>query len=194
MKILCLFKGMVHPTLGCQIKVKKYIKEYYGTKKVYSSSLSKISKLNSKEYDLIILYFHIKEDDESIIESLYKYVNEGGTILGIHGVAASFKKSEKWFDLLGGKFISHPPIGNIQISYKDKKYEIIDELYRYKLKDVEVFIKAELNNDKEACAWKKSHGKGNVYYYSLGHNISGVKSKVFKELLYEILRSMDNNE
>lgn len=186
MKILYLTKGFFHPTKNCQNILYRYIKEYSNAKIDRCDVLS-INDYKLIKYDLIIGYFHYKKNNETVVDALTDYTDSGGKLLGIHGVAASFKGNDNWFDLIGGKFLSHPPIGNINVSYKNKQYKIIDELYIFETKDIDSFMQSEIDNIKQPCGWAKKHKQKNVFYLALGHNKKAIKSNTFKHLLKEML-------
>lgn len=188
MNILYITQGNVHPDKDCQRLVKDYLKDYLNDRIMDNynfthKSLSEIKNVSLNDYELIVLYFHIKEDNILAIDMLSKYVNDGGCILGIHGAVASFKTSELWFELFGGKFISHPNVDRIKIGDKT----ILDELYIFRLLSPEILEISSLDGVDSPCIWKNVYGKGKAYYYALGHDLRAVKSDVFQENLYRTL-------
>lgn len=181
MNVLYVSEGLFHPTKRSQNLVGKYIKEYFAT----SDSIKHIKtngliREDLDGYGLVILYFHIKQDDVGAINQIESYVAKGGTVIGIHGVCASYKKSQTWFDIFGGKFKTHPPVGELHIG-EDK---IIDEMYLFDLLESNILLESYLDGEKEPCIWRNRYKKGVAYYYALGHDNGAVKNSVFKKYLY----------
>lgn len=188
MNILYITQGNVHPDKDCQRMVKNYLKDYLNDRIMDNynfthKNLSEINNTSLNDYELIVLYFHIKKDNIKAIDMLSDYAKNGGYILGIHGVTASFKTSELWYELFGGKFISHPEVGEINIGEKT----IMDELYIFELSAPEILEYSKQNDITSPCIWKNKYYGGIVYYYALGHDIRAVRCELFRELLYKTL-------
>lgn len=186
MKILYLTKGNIHPDMGTQKVVLSNIESIYRGKNVeiIQNEVDVIKEINLKEYDALVVFFHLKEDDEIIISKIRSYVEDGGTIIALHGAGASFKTSEDWFELIGGRFIMHPPTCELEVECGEYRAKIIDEFYIMDLKDDIVTHAFSIKDDEKIpCLWSKNYRKGRVVYLALGHDVISVSSEAYKVAL-----------
>ena len=193
MKILYLTKGTVHPDKDCQKILYDYLCQFYNTK-IERKSLNNALLMNLNAYDIIVLYFHVKKDASIIVSKLSNYVENGGKLVGIHAIAASYKTNEKWFNLVGGRFLSHPPVGNMKVKYNNKEYLVHDELYIFETKKIDSVMTSYNNDLQQPCGWTKKLGKGCMYYLALGHDKRSVNSIEFQYLLNELLKFTEIND
>ena len=122
-------------------------------------------------------------------ENLSAYVSAGGGLVGIH--AATDNKAGAIF---GGFFTGHPWHENVGVKIDDpdhplckvfggKGFMVRDEIYQfakiYTRDKLRVLLSLDMTKCKDkgkrkdkdfAVAWIKAHGKGRVFYCSLGHN------------------------
>jgi len=124
-----------------------------------------------------------------LVDNLDDYVKAGGGLIGIH--AATDNRFGKIF---GGFFTGHPWNMEVGIKIDDPKHPLCkafdgegfmvsDEIYQfnkgaYTRDELRVLLSLDMaktpdkgkRDDKDhAVAWIKTHGKGRVFYASLGH-------------------------
>jgi len=177
-KILVISKGFIHPSIICRNTLKNTLNKislkYSFT---YINSFKKINKTFLKTYDGIILYYHEKIIAEAVYECIVNYVNEGGSLLAIHGALASNKGNKNYEKLLGAKFIGHDTITKIKVEILEAiddlnvtNFEIKDELYINKLEsNCNVIFQSKYKNKNIPVVWHKKQGKGKVVALILGH-------------------------
>jgi type 1 glutamine amidotransferase len=137
-----------------------------------------------------------------LAKNLDDYIRAGGGFMGIHSSTDTLKKQKTYGDMIGGYFWGHPWGAKNTVMLKveetghaltkgvfDKsEFKFNDEIYEfrdpYDRKRVRVLMSLDLaNSDKPGktlkrkdgdypVAWVRSHGKGRVFYCSLGHAIS----------------------
>jgi len=132
---------------------------------------------------------------KELVENLDAYVMNGGGLIGIH--AATDNRFGKIF---GGFFTGHPWSMEVGVKIDDPKHPLCkafdgkgfmvdDEIYQfnkgtYTRDELRVLLSLDMaktpdrgkRDDKDhAVAWIKKHGKGRVFYGSLGH-----KAEVFE--------------
>jgi len=132
--------------------------------------------------------------DEAGRAALIEFVEKGGAFIGTHAATDTYKNWEPYWKMIGGSFKGHPwgagsPPVTIDVEdpshpsavHLDTQWKIQDEIYWYKnysrdrihviLSLNEVSLKAKnLPPDTDvAIAWCKMHGKGRVFFTSLGH-------------------------
>ncbi len=188
--ILVVSAGLVHPTPFCRRALKKVLSGMKGLSFTFTSDINVLASLKQDLYSSVILYFQKSRISDRALESLEGFVFNGGGVMAIHSASASFKQSERYYNLIGGKFVSHGKIEDFKVKplkkpsgiYKGiSDFSVFDELYLHKYKeDVTVHFYTEVNDRKEPVVWTRELGKGKIAYCSLGHcspvfNVSQVK-------------------
>jgi type 1 glutamine amidotransferase len=118
-----------------------------------------------------------------------KYSHKGGTVIAIHGAAASFKGNDIWFEFIGGKFVSHPPVCEFEVKFGENVVKTTDEIYLLEMKeDVKPEAYSIKDEIKSPCIWERKRGKGKVVYLALGHDLNAVDSEAFKQMFIYTLK------
>ncbi|MEP0766230.1 MAG: DUF1080 domain-containing protein [Fimbriimonadia bacterium] len=157
-----------------------------------SSDKSLLAKLSP--YDVVLLYTtggDLTKEEET---GLWNFVDNGKGLAGIHSASDSFKNSDKFWQLLGGRFVSHGagtykvnikrggPVPEIVAGLGD--FTITDETY---VNDIhkKSFIQplAYRAEDNEPAAWIQQQGKGRVFYTNLGHGMPAWTNESFQKLV-----------
>ena len=135
-----------------------------------------------------------------LVKNLDDYMRAGGGFMGIHAATDTLKKNPAYTNMIGGVFAGHPwgPKETVTIKVEDPEHALIkgvweerefkfnDEIYQfrepYDRKRLRVLLSLNLEkSDKPKkplqrkdgdypVAWTRSHGKGRVFYCSLGHS------------------------
>jgi len=153
-------------------------------------SLAKMSEAEKKE---------VAEQEVRLKKSLMAFIKSGKGFVGIHAASDTFYLWPEYGDMLGGYFNGHPWRANTPVSIKvengqekhsccahlqGKNLEFKEEIYQFKApydpKKLHILLrldpeKMDLSIGKRsdndyAVSWVKHHGKGRVFYCSLGHN------------------------
>ncbi len=191
--VLVVSAGIVHPSLLARRFFKKILKETDGYSFVFTSSVEDLSLLNGTDFSSVVLYFHRSRISETALDALHDCVSRGGGLLAVHSASASFKAHSRYFDILGGRFISHGEIGPFDVQpeknssemFSDlRPFSVVDELYIHEYQD-EVTIHSTTDNQgsKEPMVWTKKFGKGRVFYCALGHRASVMRIPEVKQII-----------
>jgi putative membrane-bound dehydrogenase-like protein len=161
----------------------------------HSRDASILTTEKLKQTDVVVLYttgvLPMKPED------LDAWVKEGGKFLGIHPATDTYHNTEIFQKLIGGEFIDHPWNQDTTITMKvldpihaaakpwvggesgaGEGLTFKEEIYQHKNFDpatVHVILgldmeKTELKKPQFIpIAWCKQHGKGRMFYTSLGH-------------------------
>ncbi len=178
-RVLIVSAGVFHPTIFARRQLLKILKGIDGIRPVVTSSIEDLGALKGGGYDAVCRYFHKKYISPDALKSLSDFVASGGGLFAVHSASASFKATPEYFDILGGRFVSHGKVGNFTVIPADSDSNIFgkidpftvnDELYIHEYKDdVTVHFETEVDGKKEPVVWTRRHGKGKVCYFSLGH-------------------------
>lgn len=140
-------------------------------------------------YDLIIPIYSMGSIADAESKNLCAAVESGVGLAGFHGgLGDSFRANTDYHFMTGGQFVAHP--GNI-ISYRvniiDKSDPITEGLQDFDYQSEQYYMHVDPSNHVLArttfsgdhcswikgvqmpVAWKRMHGRGKVFYSSLGH-------------------------
>lgn len=192
-KILYVSGGLFHPSIFAQFHLRRTLDEIPEFLFKGISSLNKITKLNLAGYQAFVLYFHHKKISDQAVKSLEEYVSNGGGLLAIHSVSASFKGNNQFYKVLGGRFREHgkieefhvyPEISSDTLFGTRSPFTVKDELYLHELNSkVTTHFFTVVDGKTEPVVWTKMHREGRVCYISLGHTFQSMKHPAVKQIL-----------
>ena len=178
-RLLVVSAGIFHPSISARRELNKILKSLSGIDFIAISNIETLTRLSDGGFDGVILYFHRKKISGKTLDSLDSFVKGGGGILALHSASASFKKSSRYYDILGGRFTTHGKVEPYTVSRTDsadrvfgviEPFTITDELYIHSYDDdVKIQYATETKDKKEPVVWTRSYAKGRVCYVSLGH-------------------------
>lgn len=110
-------------------------------------------------------------------EGLFRYVETGGGLVGIHGTA--WWIGGRAVTLVGGHANWHPPGLTFTVHIDDGDHPVTDGLADFEVEDeiyisayeptLHVLASAEWHGRAHPMAWVKPYGEGRVFYTALGH-------------------------
>lgn len=140
------------------------------------------------KYDLIIQSVTLGQISENQETNLLKAVRSGVGIAGAHGgLADSFRNNTNYQFMIGGQFVKHPG-GKVKFKINmldDELTEGLDDFeifteqyYLHYDPNIEIIANTEFNGETfpwienvvMPVSWKKTYGKGKVFYISIGHD------------------------
>jgi uncharacterized protein len=128
------------------------------------------------------------------ISGLLCFVASGGGLLVIHN-GISYQSNAEFSQLVGAKFIGHPPYQKIFYKVGEKEHSILEcvhdfemdeELYNFELDnfcDKEILLTASDGINYSPAVWVKRFGNGKVVYLAPGHDINSFKNDSFRSLI-----------
>ena len=148
---------------------------------------------NLRKYDAVCVNNSTGGDGKAnngktLVENLSDYVAGGGGLVGIHSAT-----DNKFGEVFGGFFSGHPwsemvgvkiddPDHTLCKVFKGEGFMVDDEIYQftkiYTREKLRVLLSLDMTKTKDkgrrvdkdnAVAWVKQHGKGRIFYCSLGH-------------------------
>ncbi|MBK1854638.1 ThuA domain-containing protein [Verrucomicrobiaceae bacterium 5K15] len=163
------------------------------TKEVFSPSKKQLAKMSGQEKQAAA------EREARLKKSLMDFIKSGKGFVGIHAATDTFYQWPEYGDMIGGYFDGHPWRAKTQVSIKvedgeeehpccahldGKNLNFKEEIYQFKdpydpkklhillrldPKQTDISIGKRKDNDY-GVSWVKHHGKGRIFYSSLGHN------------------------
>jgi len=141
---------------------------------------------------------------EGLFERLVGFVRGGGGLVALHSALDTFPhepQASTWSALLGGRFESHPPYGDVLVELALPGHPVLEGLPSpwplrdefYHLRDVEeerVELLAGVSpagGPRRPVAWLREEGDGRVAATILGHGRESHESPEFQRLVAQML-------
>jgi len=187
----------VHPSLRACRALADALGALPGVRLEPAGEIARFPSLREPEHRAVVAYFHRRRIADATLDALEDFVERGGGLLAVHAASASFKESERWRALLGGRFVRHGPIHRFRIEPSQPAdpifaglgpFEVRDELYRHEwTPDARIHFHTEVDGQREPVVWTREHGHGRVAYVSLGHVAGALRSEPAAEILRRAL-------
>jgi len=168
--------AMYHPLGGVDAELRKMFPDM----ELFCTDKTKhLLDLKTEKIAGVISYLDIwngkLSDEES--EALYSFVNEGGALLILHN-GISIQSQDKLKDMMGAKFLTHPPME--QIEFQLKAHEITEdcegfymeeEPYQFEMvaDDKEIFLTYIYHGKEYPAGWSKHLERGRLVFLTPGH-------------------------
>ncbi len=192
--------GRFHDIDFARLELLKLLAEHPAIRTTVAMDYSDSERL--ARCDLLITYTCDVAPTDSETAALQAFVANGGRWLALHGTSALLKflddgrigvddSKDGFMDILGARFLAHPPIGPFQVEVADpdhpltrgiEPFEVVDELYlfehRAELKSLlharfagncAPFAAADWPETESPVLYLRELGEGAVLYNSLGH-------------------------
>jgi type 1 glutamine amidotransferase len=151
-----------------------------------------------KSIDLVIQIFTMsqitKEQEAGLLEAIEK---NGTGMAGWHGgMCDAFRNNPDYQYMTGGQWVAHPGgVIDYDVKIVDRKDAVTKGLADFSMKSEQYYMHVDpnvkvlattrfngsINSWIDGCvmpvAWKKMHGKGRIFYTSLGHNLNHVTER-----------------
>jgi type 1 glutamine amidotransferase len=166
--------------------------------------LAKLADVKRADYDVLVFNTVFGKLDPAAEKAVQTFVEDGGGLVGIHGVTASFGNSKVWFNLMGGRFAGHAAgTHDMLIDIVDPKHPITDgvmpftvndEEYTYRFADVKRNVigkfrerpaKTVEKNGNNDILWTIEAGKGRVFHSGLGHDVKAWSNPSFQKVIIQ---------
>jgi type 1 glutamine amidotransferase len=160
-----------------------------------SEDLNELKAENIKKYDVVLFYgsgMEFKDAEQE--KGLCDFVREGRAYAGIHSATDSFKKSDAYWELVGGRFAGHGG-GKFSVYIHDQEHPITAGLTEFEIQDetyshqyhknmcMRSLIRMNRGEERQSMGWVQPYGKGRVFYTSLGHGREAWTNPQFQRLV-----------
>ena len=198
LKILEITTGMFHPSIIARRNLHRYLNELDDFEIEQSSSIESVLRLKDENFQALIIYLHRQKISDDAISALDSFISGGGGLLGLHSASASFKTSPGYFEILGGKFLTHDKVMDFTITpvkaepdifNSINEFTVHDELYIHETKnDIQIHFYSEHNSSREPIVWTRNHNQGRVCYYEPGHCAPSLMKPESKKIILQGLK------
>lgn len=158
-------------------------------------ALKALSPENLKKYDALLFASTTGDLPVPDRQAVVDWVASGKAFIGVHAASDTFHNFPAFVAMLGGEFRTHGPQVPVECMNHDPKHAacrpvpakwaVFDEIYQFKnferarvhglISLEKLMLNADQVKAKEGTpgdypvAWTRQHGKGRVFYTSLGH-------------------------
>jgi uncharacterized protein len=203
--------GFVHPVvdrggkeLAYSEKIAIELGEKHGVEVVCSQD-PKVFDGDLDQYDLIAFYTSGNPLSDEAKKKLLDAIHAGKGFVGIHAATDSFRTSgvDPYIAMLGGEFLTHASQQNAMMKVVDPKFpgveklgdgfEMSEEWYAFHkfAPDLHVILVQETARMHDEpyqrpaypATWARMHGKGRVFYTSMGHREDVWTNPKFQDVL-----------
>ena len=190
--ILLVSDGLFHPSLPARRVLERFLRGLPGSAVLRARSLEALPRIDRAGIRAVVLYYHHKTISPAALDALEQYAQSGGGVVAVHSASASFKQSARYRDLLGGRFLRHGPVREINLRPCAESvlfagippFPLRDELYRHEVTpDITAHFFVEVDGEREPFVWSRSCGAGRVLYLAPGHTVSALRSPHLQEIL-----------
>ncbi|MGD8751676.1 MAG: ThuA domain-containing protein [Anaerolineales bacterium] len=191
--VLLVSAGILHPPYFGRLQLHRTLKGMSSYRFERVARLEALTELSLGQFGALVLYFHHQRVSSGALQALDDFTKKGAGVLALHSASASFKGQARYFDLLGGRFVRHGPVGTIHVRPALKEDEIfgqqapftvMDELYRHEYAaDNRTHFYAEVEGGREPVVWTRTHERGRVCYCSLGHRSATLRNPAMDVIL-----------
>ena len=189
--------GKVHPPFMGRFWLRYTLAGLQGFNFARVRSMEDLLDLDLSSFDALLLYFHHKKLSEAALDAFDEFVIGGGGVLAIHSVTASFKESDRFTDIIGGKFRGHGLVENFTIAPSpsaneifggQSKFQVTDELYLHDLQsDIQMHFTTVYEGQDVPVVWTRTHGAGRICYACPGHRAASMRVPEYQRLLTRAL-------
>lgn len=194
-KVLFMRGGGIHDWKGLSPLLVDLLRKTGDFQVTLSEDLDDLKTESIRKYDVVLFYctginFADAEQEQGICE----FVRDGGGYAGIHSATDSFKKSDAYWELVGGRFAGHGG-GKYTVYIYDKEhpitagmedFEISDETYSHhyhKNACMRCLIRMSRGEERQCMGWVQHYGQGRVFYTGLGHGRAAWENPQFQRLV-----------
>lgn len=176
-KVLVVSDGVFHPSLSARRNFKTILDGMEDMWCEFATSIESLRLLSGGGFNAVTIYLHRKTVSDAALGALDNFVTGGGGFLAVHSASASFKTRERYFEILGGRFVSHGGVGLFELRRSTGElfgdiggYTVHDELYLHEYdRSNTVHFYADTGGKKEPQVWTRACGRGRVCYFAPGH-------------------------
>ena len=151
-------------------------------------------KQHIRNFDIIAVYTTGLTLTKQQEDGLCNFVKDGGGFVGIHSASNSFNNSQRYWEMLGGRFVEHDEGKFTAYIYDSdhpitkglKDFEIEDDTYchdYHRNAQMRSLIRMNRGEERQSMAWVSYYGKGRVFYTGFGNDRRAWSNPNFQRLV-----------
>ncbi len=201
-KILLLLGGVHHNFEGFAAAFREIVGEdHHIITATYDGDA--LLRLHEDKVDVVVLYTclggamkdGVVAEDLTVAQTgaLAGWVQAGGSLLALHAATVLRESNLAMRNLIGGRFLSHPPQFDFTVSPLARKHPVSDGVGAFNVHDefyiqefnpeIAILMTAEDRGVVYPMVWMKEEGEGRVVYSAPGHTPSTWATEKYRQLL-----------
>lgn len=187
-----------YPDVICKFAQEHFLADYEVT---ISDDLAALETTHLIEYDVVVPIWTVGKLTVNQEIALVTAVEQGVGMVTWHGTADAFNDNHLFKFVLGGQFICHPgDFVDYSVEFAPSDDPITAGLKSFNVSSEQYYVHVDPNNDVLAttrfaghrypwlegktcpAAWKRTWGKGHVFYHSIGHTVTELSIPEVMEL------------
>lgn len=183
-----------HPLGPAQEKLETILGEHFAIDA--TEDYDRLATLDRSEHPLLISYTDCWDRALTPEQAagVVRFVAGGGGLLAVH-TGISLQQSYELLQVLGGKFVEHPPYQTLHYFKKAEDHPILEgvdnftvdeEPYMYEFDPYtprNVFLEYEFEGRRIPAGWEHRYGLGRVVYVQPGHHAPSFDPPAVRRLL-----------
>jgi type 1 glutamine amidotransferase len=145
-------------------------------------------------YDVIVNFTTLVEPTDEQVDALLEAVKDGKGFVAIHGAVHTFRNSQGYVDMVGGKIGSEDPHKEFLVQMSTAKrvvpHPITEGVEDFTIQDELFLIEGDMTKwqalaraEGHIVLYNKMYGKGRVHYNALGHDARALNNPAFQTLV-----------
>jgi len=207
-RVLLLLGGLFHDFDGFEHAIRPVLVAK-GHSLAATYDLDTLAQLGEGRYDLVMSYTSLSRHREGQptdapetltagqTKALADWVRSGGALLGIHSATVSGQENRVYQQLLGGRFVEHPPQFAFTVYPMAHPHPITDGVDAFTVVD-ELYIQEYdpglhihmITLDRGVAyplVWSRTDGKGRVAHITMGHSAAVWSLPQFSTLVLQAI-------
>lgn len=192
-KVMFLRGGGVHDWKNCTPILVSVLEKTNDFEVTFAENLDDLRERTS-EFDIIMQYTTGMQLTKEQENGLCDFVQNGGGYVGIHSASDSFKNSDRYWEMLGGRFAGHGG-GKFTVYIYDRDHPITKGLQDFEIQDetyshnyhrnaqMRSLTRMNRGNERQSMSWVSSYGKGRLFYTGNGHGREAWTNPHFQRLV-----------
>jgi len=192
-KVMFLRGGGVHDWKNNTPILKAVLDQTNDFEVTFTENLDDL-KQRINQFDIILQYTTGMELNKEQENGLCNFVQNGGGYVGIHSASDSFKNSDRYWEMLGGRFAGHGG-GKYTVYIYDRDHPITKGLQDFEIQDetyshnyhrnaqMRSLTRMNRDNERQSMGWVSYYGKGRLFYTGNGHGREAWTNPHFQRLV-----------
>ena len=197
-RVMLLTGGKIHDYHAGTPLVKETLASRFDV--VETTETGDLARLAEGGFAAVVIHTERREGEltDDLAQTLLRYVQNGGGLVGVHGATVTFTDNPMYMKLIGGHFIGHSPVMDFTVRITDpdhpavarcNDFRITDELYFLEDRaEYQPFAVAHFQGTDHVMGYQRSVGDGRVLYLANGHDPRSLGNRYFQRMLERSVR------
>ena len=197
-RVMLLTGGEVHDYNGGEPLIVQALADRFTV--VKATRTAELAKLVDGKFAAVVICTEHREGEltDDLAQTLVRYVENGGGLVGVHSATVTFTDNPTYMKLIGAQFTGHSPLMDFTVRITDpdhpavarcNDFRITDELYFLDDRaEYQPFAVAHFQGTDHVLGYQRNVGDGRVLYLANGHDPRSLGNRYFQRMLERSVR------